>query len=52
MTYCLEARYLKFVTIPDDEDLDGKLDEAFDELPIKAGKYDDWELMDGDWKEA
>lgn len=51
MTYCLEARYVKFITIPDD-DLDGRLDEAFEELPITVGKYDDWELMDSDWKEA
>lgn len=48
--YCLEARYVKFISIEDDADLDEELDREFDALPIEPCGKCDWELLDCDWE--
>ena len=49
-TYMLEAKYIKFVTIDDDDDLDEKMDGEFNVLPIEPKGNCDWSLYECDWQ--
>ena len=49
-TYYLEAKYIKFVTIEDDADLDEELDKEFEVLPIEPQGKCDWSLSECNWE--
>ena len=49
-TYMLEAKYIKFITIEDDEDLDEAMDENFDMLPVEPCGKCDWSLHECNWE--
>lgn len=49
-TYCLEAKYIKFVTIEDDADLDEELDKEFEALPIEPQGKGEWSLFECNWE--
>lgn len=48
--YCLEVKYVKFITVEDGEDFDETVENEFNKLPLEPCGKCDWELLDCDWE--
>ena len=48
--YYLEVKYVKFITVEDDEDFDETVEKEFNALPLEPCGKCDWELLACDWE--
>lgn len=51
MTYIFEAKYTKYITVNDDEDLDEVMDKEIAVMPKALGRDNEWSFAYFEWEE-